>query len=100
MLDAGGNLVAALMATHWEGIGDEWRGGPWLVDLFTVPGAPLLLGRSLLTRAVVVASLDGHEAVGLTVSAGNRARRMYERLGFREAFYRVVLDLPGAWPAH
>jgi hypothetical protein len=99
VVDAGGNLYAALLATHWEGIGDEWRGGPWLVDLFTVPGAPLLLGRSLLTRAVAVASLDGHAAVGLTVSAGNRARRLYERLGFRDAFYRVVLDLPGAWPA-
>lgn len=99
VVDARRNLVAALVATHWEGIGEEWRGGPWLVDLFTVPGAPLLLGRSLLTRAVAVASLDGHPAVGLTVNAGNRARRMYERLGFRESFYRVTLDLAGAWPS-
>ena len=99
VLDPDGRVVASLLATHWEGIGDEWSGGPWLVDLFTVPGAPLLLGRSLLARAVAVASLDGHPAVGLTVSATNRARRMYERLGFRDAFYRVTLDLPGDWPA-
>lgn len=100
VVDPGGRVIAALVATHWEGIGEEWQGGPWLVDLFSVPGAPLLLGRSLLTRAVAVAFLDGHPAVGLTVSASNRARRLYERIGFREEFYRVTLDLPGAWPAH
>jgi len=99
VVDDDGRMIAGLLATLWEGIGDEWSGGPWLVDLFTVPGAPLLLGRSLLARAVSVAALDGHDAVGLTVNASNRARRMYERLGFRDAFYRVTLDLPGAWPA-
>jgi len=96
--DGAGRVVASLVATRWEAIGEEWPGGPWLVDLFAVPGAPLLLGRSLLTRAVAVVALDGHDAVGLTVSATNRARRLYERLGFRDAFYRVTLDLPGAWP--
>jgi hypothetical protein len=99
VVDAAGRVVAALVATQWEGIGEEWPGGPWLVDLFTVPGSPLLLGRSLLARAVAVAALDGHAAVGLTVSATNRARRLYERMGFRDAFYRVTLDLPGAWPS-
>ena len=99
VVDGAGRIVATLVATQWEAIGEEWAGGPWLVDLFTVPGAPLLLGRSLLTRAIAVASLDGHDAVGLTVSATNRARRLYERLGFRDAFFRVTLDLPGAWPA-
>lgn len=99
VVDAAGHVVAALLATRWEGIGEEWSGGPWLVDLFAVPGAPGLLGRSLLARAVAVAALDGHPAVGLTVSATSRARRMCERVGFRDAFYRVTLDLPGAWPA-
>ncbi len=99
VVDADGRVMASLLATQWEGIGEEWPGGPWLVDLFSVPGAPLLLGRSLLTRAVAVVALDGHDAVGLTVTATNRARRLYERLGFCDAFYRVTLDLPGAWPA-
>lgn len=97
VVDSDGQVVASLLATHWEGIGEEWPGGPWLVDLFVVPGAPLLLGRSLLARAVSVAALDDHDAVGLTVSATNRARRLYGRLGFEDAFYRVTLDLPGAW---
>ncbi len=98
ILDGDRRLVACLLATQWEGIGEEWAGGPWLVDVFTVPGAPLLLGRALLARAVAVAALDGHDAVGLSASATNRARRLYERLGFRDAFHRVTLDLPGAWP--
>lgn len=99
VVDEAGRVVACLVATQWEGIGEEWPGGPWVVDLFAVPGAPLLLGRSLLARAVAVAALDGHDAIGLTVSATNPARRLYERMGFRDAFYRVTLDLPGAWPA-
>ncbi|MEO5679031.1 MAG: hypothetical protein ABIS47_05105 [Acidimicrobiales bacterium] len=92
-----GSVLASLLATRWEGIGEEWPGGPWVVDLFAVPGAPLLLGRSLLARAVAVCALDGHDAVGLTVTATNRARRLYERLGFVDAFSRVSLDLPGRW---
>lgn len=99
VVDGDGRVMAALIATTWEGIGEEWPGGPWVVDMFAVRGAPLLLGRSLLARAVAVIALDGHDAVGLTVSATNRARRLYERLGFHDAFYRVTLDLPGAWPA-
>jgi len=98
VLDAGGGVVGGLIATRWEGIGSEWRGGPWVAEVFTIPGAPLLLGRSLLARAVAVSALDGHRAVGLTMSATNRARHLHERLGFRDAFYRVTLDLPGTWP--
>ncbi len=98
VVDAEGRVVACMVATLWEGIGEEWPGGPWLVDLFSVPGSPLLLGRALLARAVAVAALDGHAAVGLAVNATNRARRLYERLGFRDAFHRVTLDLPGFWP--
>lgn len=99
VVDAEGHLVACLLATQWEGIGEEWPGGPWLANVFTVPGTPLLLGRALLARAVAVAALDGHEAVGLTVSATDPARRLFQRLGFGDAFSRVTLDLPGAWPA-
>lgn len=97
VVDATGRIVACLIATQWEGIGDEWSGGPWLVDLFAVPGAPLLLGRSLLARAVAVCALDGHAATGLTVNSANRARQLYRRMGFRDSFYRVSLDIPGTW---
>jgi len=100
LVDADDEIVACLIVTLWEGIGEEWKGGPWGVDLFRLPGAgPGLVGRALLARAVTVAHLDGHGAMGLTVDAGNRARLLYERLGFRSAFHRVTLDLPGAWPA-
>jgi len=94
-----GRTVACLVATQWEGIGEEWSGGPWVADLFKVPGGPPKLGRSLLERAVAVCALDGHDAVGLSVNAANPARRLCHDLGFGDAFARVSLDLPGAWPA-
>lgn len=94
-----GRTVACLVATHWEGIGEEWPGGPWVAEVFKVPDGPSGLGRSLLERAIAVCALDGHDTVGLNVNAANPARRLCERLGFRGAFARVSLDLPGAWPA-
>ncbi len=97
--DDDGRTVACLVATQWEGIGEEWPGGPWVAELFKVPGGPPGLGRSLLERAVAVCALDGHDAVGLSVNATNPARRLCDDLGFRDAFSRVSLDLPGAWPA-
>ena len=97
--DAQGRTVACLVATTWPGIGEEWAGGPWVVDVFKVPGGPPGLGRALLERAVAVSALDGHDAVGLSVNGANPARRLCGRLGFADAFSRVSLDLPGAWPA-
>ena len=99
VLDQEGAVVACALVTMWEGIGEEWPGGPEVVDLFKVPGAQPLLGTSLLQRAVAVCALEGHAAVGLTVNAANRAHRLCERLGFRDRFHRVTLDLPGQWPA-
>jgi len=97
--DDDGRTVACLLATMWEGIGEEWAGGPWVAELFKVPGGPPGLGRSLLERAVAVCALDGHDAVGLSVNAANPARRLVASLGFSDAFSRVSLDLPGTWPA-
>jgi len=94
-----GRIVGSLIATLSGPIGETWTGGPWLVDVFTVPGAPRLLGTSLVARLVAVSALDGHDAVGLGVNAENPARRLYERLGFGDASRRVTLDLPGTWPA-
>ena len=99
VVDEHRRTVACLVAVMWAGIGEEWPGGPWVVEVCKVPGDPPLLGLSLLERAVAVAALDGHAAIGLTVSATNRARRLCERLGFRDAFHRVTLSLPGAWPS-
>ncbi|CAA9229868.1 MAG: hypothetical protein AVDCRST_MAG76-1173 [uncultured Acidimicrobiales bacterium] len=99
VLDEDGRIAACLVATLWEGIGEEWSGGPWVIEVFKVPGAPRGLGRSLLERAVAVCALDDHSAVGLSVNGTNPARRHCERLGFRDAFSRVTLNLPGEWPA-
>ena len=97
VVDEEGQIVACLVVTMWEGIGEEWPGGPWVAEVFKVPGGPPLLGRSLLERALAVCELDGHDAVGLSVNGINPARRLWDRLGFRDAFHRVSLDLPGRW---
>jgi hypothetical protein len=94
-------IVGALIVTMWPAIGQEWPGGPWAVELFRLPEAgPGPVGRGLLARAVAVAHLDGHAAIGLTANAANRACSLiYERLGFASCFHRVALDLPGEWGA-
>ena len=68
--------------------------GPWIAECFRdrsprYAGA----GRALLERALVLATSAGLETMGLTVTHGNRARELYEALGFREvrAIYSVDL---------
>ena len=43
------------------------------------------IGRALISTAVEVARSQGIPGVSLSVEAGNPARRLYERLGFRKA---------------
>jgi hypothetical protein len=101
LVDAEDHIVGALIVTLWPAIGEEWQGGPWGVELFRLPEAgPGPVGRGLLARAVAVAHLDGHDAIGLTANAANRACSLvYERLGFAARFHRVALDLAGVWGA-
>ena len=101
--DASGTLLAAVIVVDFPRLLEEWSGGPWVVELVRVPGlrgalGPSPIGRALLARAVAVAHLSGHAAIGAAVNAADPAKRMVERLGFADAFHRVTLDLPGAWP--
>jgi ribosomal protein S18 acetylase RimI-like enzyme len=93
-----GEVRAALVATRAGAIVDGWDGGPWLVEVFAVPGSPPGLGTALVQRALLVLSLAGEQELGLSVNAGNRARRLYARLGFEPLGTRVALSLPGTWP--
>jgi GNAT superfamily N-acetyltransferase len=82
----GRGIVAGLVVTLLESRSEWWPGGPWIPELFVVPA---LQGRGvgglLLARAARSCRDAGHRLVGLTVTEGNRARRLYERFGFREA---------------
>jgi ribosomal protein S18 acetylase RimI-like enzyme len=57
-------------------------GGPWVTQLFRGPGGRGA-GRALLMRALGIATADGLPALGLAVTHGNPAQRLYEELGFR-----------------
>jgi hypothetical protein len=61
-------------------------GGPWIMELFsTARGA----GRALLRRALH--RTEG--SLGLAVTEGNPAVRVYEELGFRRTFTAYAVDL-------
>ena len=89
---AGGTVHAAAIVTLLEG--DPPFGGPWLAECFRdrdprYAGA----GRALLEHTLVEATRDGLATLGLAVTHGNRARELYEELGFREIFTALSVDL-------
>jgi GNAT superfamily N-acetyltransferase len=62
--------------------------GPWVMELFRDPGHRGA-GRALLERALQ----RSHAPLGLAVSEGNPAARLYERLGFRRVLSTWSVDL-------
>ena len=58
-------------------------GGPWVTDVYRHPDAAYAgLGSLLLRRGLAHLAADGRTTLGLAVTAGNRAQRTYQRLGF------------------
>ncbi len=75
----GVNIVSDLPAD------DEYDGGPWITDLFVDPSAQGHgVGRALLSHALTQLTASGRDRLGLAVTVGNPARRLYEALGFVE----------------
>lgn len=63
-------------------------GGPWIMEVFRAPGARGA-GRALLARAL--RRTDG--SLGLAVTNGNPAERIYAELGFKRTFTAYSVDL-------
>ena len=85
----GAVLVTSLPASNW------WAGGPWLCDLFVVPrhrGTGVGLG--MLLMLVGACADHGHERLGLSVTDGNPAERLYKSVGFERRRSVFVLDAP------
>jgi GNAT superfamily N-acetyltransferase len=83
-----GVLVGALK-------GDPPLGGPWVFDVFRDPNPRFAgLGAVMLRRALALATLHGLPALGLAVTEGNPARRLYERLGFRHTRSSITVIIP------
>ena len=69
--------------------------GPWITDLFVAPPARRTgLGSALVRHAVAAIARDGHPGIGLTVTKGNPARMLYERLGFVATHSFTSVELP------
>jgi ribosomal protein S18 acetylase RimI-like enzyme len=72
-------------------------GGPWVHDVWRVPGVSEPgIGAALIAQAMRLLDEDGQPVLGLTVSDGNPARRVYERLGFQPVLESWTLHLPPA----
>lgn len=63
-------------------------GGPWVMEVFREPGARGA-GKALLQRALVLS--EG--SLGLAVTHGNPAERVYASLGFKRIFTAYSVDL-------
>lgn len=70
-------------------------GGPWVNDIWVDPQfAGRGIGAALLGQAQWLLARDGFRTLGLVVSQGNPARRLYERSGFRTVMESWTLVLP------
>jgi GNAT superfamily N-acetyltransferase len=72
-------------------------GGPWLSDIWRRPGhSHRGLGTWLISRAMRLLHDDGLHTLGLSVTHGNPARRIYGQLGFAEQLESWTLRIPDA----
>jgi GNAT superfamily N-acetyltransferase len=92
-LDEAGRVVAAIIVT--DAPGEVPLSGPWVMLVFRDPAHPGHpgSGRALLVRALQIAARDGLPALGLAVTDGNPAIRLYEALGWRRLLSSISVDL-------
>ena len=84
----GAVVVSRLGPARWG-----WGGGPWVAELFVVPGHQGRgLGRALLRRTIAWSHAAGEPRIGLTVTDGNPAELLYASAGFRRRRTLFVLE--------
>jgi GNAT superfamily N-acetyltransferase len=86
-IDADDRVVGAILVNEFVDT-DPPFGGPWVMEVFRAPGARGA-GRALLERALAVT--EG--TLGLAVTHGNPAERLYAALGFERVFTAFSVDL-------
>jgi GNAT superfamily N-acetyltransferase len=92
-VDAGDAVAGAVLVSRLGPAAWGWNGGPWVAELFVVPAHQGRgLGRALLLRAVEWSRAAGEERIGLTVTDGNPAERLYRGAGFRRRRTLFVLE--------
>jgi GNAT superfamily N-acetyltransferase len=91
--DAAGTPVGVLIVTSVPG--EPPVAGPWVAELFRRPGPELRgTGRALLEAGLEAATAAGLPALGLAVSEGNPAERLYAALGFERRLSSLSVDVP------
>ena len=90
--DRTGDVVGAILVAHAPG--EPPFGGPWIAELFRHRDrAPAGTGRALLERALALATQDGVATLGLAVTEGNRAERLYRTQGFARVLTSLTVEL-------
>ena len=92
-VDAGGAVLGGIMVTlmrpnpYWD--------GPWVPDVFVRPDAQGRgIGERLVRYAVAAVADAGHGGLALSVTDGNPARRLYDRVGFRASITFASVAMP------
>ena len=93
IMDTSTNTVAGAVVVTWQGAAPwGWGGGPWVADIFVVPAQQGRgLGRALLLGAIAWSHAAGELRIGLTVTDGNPAERLYVGVGFQRRRTLFVL---------
>jgi GNAT superfamily N-acetyltransferase len=92
-LDRSETPVGVLIVTSLPG--EPPFAGPWVAELFRRPGPELRgTGRALLEAGLEAATAAGLPALGLAVSEGNPAERLYAALGFERRLSSLSVDVP------
>jgi len=88
-----GDAVAVVIVNR--AAGEAPLGGPWVSQVLRLPGDRWAgLGALALRHALVELAAAGEASLGLAVTEGNPARRVYERLGFRHVSSHRKLAIP------
>jgi len=92
--DAMGAVVGAVIVTRLPAQTWGWPGGWWIAEMFVVANwQGRGLGRALMRHAIARCVAAGEERIGLAVTEGSRAERLYLRLGFRRRRTEFVLEV-------
>jgi len=85
-----GTVLGAVLVNRTKGVPP--MGGPWIAQLFRRPDARGV-GSALLRRALALATCDGLPAIGLAVTHGNPAARLYAAHGFADVLESLTVEL-------
>ncbi|HVF20432.1 MAG TPA: GNAT family N-acetyltransferase [Mycobacteriales bacterium] len=90
-----GEVLGGIMVTLMRP--NSFWDGPWVPDLFVRPDAQRRgIGERLVRYAVAAVAAQNEKGLALSVTDGNPARRVYDRVGFRPGVAFASVTIPSA----